>query len=107
MAASNTSTIQTRLETLIALARLLDRIEASGKAVGAEQYRSVVLRLSEALAQDIPAPALDAILAAHPAASEVYENLNYERSGLSRSSLERSIATEMLAGQVLARAKVA
>lgn len=107
MATPNASTVQSRLETLIALARLLDRIEASGQSVGADQYRSVARRLAAALCEEIPAPALNAILAAHPGAAEIYENVNYERSGLSRSSLERSVATEMLASQVLARAKAA
>ena len=47
-----------------------------------------------------PAP-LQAILSAHPATGEIYENMNYEISGLSRSPLERSVATEMLATQLL------
>ena len=43
--------------------------------------------------------ALQAILAAHPATAELYENMHYEVSGLSRSSLDRSVATELLAAE--------
>ncbi len=96
--------IQSRLETLIALARLLDRIEHSGPGVGADQYRTVVERLKSALGAQIPAPALEAILSAHPGAAEVYENLHYDVSGLSRHALERSVASEMLAAQAIAKA---
>ena len=52
----------------------------------------------------MPEPALEAILGAHPATAEVYENMHYEVSGLSRSPLERSVATEMLASQAIERA---
>ena len=101
MGAPSTEPLYTRLETLIALARLLERVEASPVAVGADQYHALVLRIKTALVAPLPAPALEAILKAHPATGEIYENLNYEISGLSRSSLERSVATEMLATQLL------
>ena len=107
MATPQPASVHSRLEMAIALARLLDRIEASGRSVGADQYRGVVRRLSAALEDGIPGPALEAILSAHPGAAELYENRHYERSGLSRSPLERSVATEMLACQVLSRAKKA
>ena len=54
--------------------------------------------LTQSVEQAAP---LQAILRAHPATGEIYENMNYEISGLSRSPLERSVATEMLATQVL------
>lgn len=101
---SSGESVQSRIETLIALARLLDRIDGSGRAVGADQYRAVVHRLQSALSAAIPAPALEAILSAHRGAAEVYENLHYEQSGLSRSSLDRSVSTEMLATQAIAQA---
>ncbi len=102
--ASPVESVQGRIETLVALARLLDRVEGSGKGIGADQYRAVVARLQAALSAQVPEPALEAILSAHPGASEVYENLHYEQSGLSRSSLDRSVSTEMLAAQAIARA---
>ena len=45
----------------------------------------------------LPAAPLQAILKAHPATAEIYENLHYDTSGLSRSSLDLSVASEMLA----------
>jgi hypothetical protein len=104
MTAPQLETLRNRLETVIALARLLDRVETSSVAVGADQYRALVRQLTVALSQEIPDDALQAVLGAHPAAAEVYENMHYAQSGLSRSSLERSVDSEMLASQALARA---
>jgi len=103
MTAPRTESLHSRLETLIALARLLERVEARPLAVGADQYRALVAQIKTALAEPLPAAPLAAILKAHPATGEIYENLNYEISGLSQSTLERSVATEMLATQVLHR----
>jgi hypothetical protein len=96
--------VRSRLETVIALARLLERVERSATPVGADQYQTLIARVKEALAQELPDDALQAVLGAHPAAAELYENMHYAQSGLSRSSLERSIGSEMLASQALARA---
>lgn len=104
MNAPRIESLRTRLETLIALARLLERVETSPVAVGADQYRALVGQLKEALAVQLPEQAVQAILAAHPATAELYENLHYEASGLSRSSLDRSVATEMLASKWIHRA---
>lgn len=104
MTAAQRESLKNRLETVIGLARLLERVESSGRAFGAEQYRALVRQLGVALSQEMPDDALQAILGAHPAAAEVYENLHYAESGLSRSSLERSVGSELLASQVLARA---
>ena len=104
MAASRLEPLQTRLETVIALSRLLERVEANNVAIGADQYRALVRQLQSALATPLPEPALEAILDAHPATAELYENLHYESSGLSRSPLERSVATEMLASEWIHKA---
>jgi hypothetical protein len=96
--------LQTRLETVIALSRLLERVEMRGVGIGADQYRTLVRQLQGVLAAPLPEPALEAILGAHPGTAELYENMHYELSGLSRSPLERSVATEMLASQAIARA---
>ena len=104
MSAPHVESLKSRLETVIALARVLERVEASGVAVDADQYRVLVRQLALALSHDLPEDALNAVLGAHPAAAELYENLHYEQSGLSRSSLERSVGSEMLASQVLAKA---
>lgn len=104
MATPHGESVQSRLETLIALSRLLDRIEASGRGIGADQYLLVVRQLQAALRAGVPEPAMEAILSAHHGAAELYENMNYERSGLSRSPLERSVSTELVAAQAIARA---
>lgn len=104
MNAPRTESLRTRLETLIALARLLERVETSAVAIGADQYRALVSQVKAALAVALPEQAVNAILDAHPATAELYENIHYESSGLSRSPLERSVATEMLASEWIHRA---
>jgi hypothetical protein len=104
MASPSTEPLHTRLETLIALARLLERVEASPAAIGADQYRALVRRIQSLLSAPVPGPALQAILNAHPATAEIYENLHYDTSGLSRSALDSSVATEMLATQFIQKA---
>ena len=96
--------LQTRIETVIALSRLLDRAEASSVSIGADQYQALIRQLKAALSEPLPGPALQAILRAHPGAAELYENMHYNESGLSRSSLDRSVATEMQASQAIDRA---
>ena len=104
MSPSTTNTTHhAHLEAAIALARILERVERSGERVDPDQYQVVVARLKAALSEDLPAPALDAVLGALPAAAEVYENMHYQLSGLSRSSLDRSVSSEVLATQLLAR----
>lgn len=100
----SSSWIRTRLETVIALAHLLECLEAGTASASADGYRRLVLRLQAALSDDIPADALQAILNAFPAAGQVFENLHYAHSGLSRASLERSVSSELQAKRVLARA---
>ena len=104
MNAPRTESLRTRLENLIALARLLERVETSAVAIGADQYRALVSQVKAALAVALPEQAVNAILDAHPATAELYENMHYESSGLSRSPLERSVATEMLASEWIHRA---
>ena len=99
-----TETLQSRLETVIALSRLLERVETRGVAIGADQYRVLVQRLQDVLATPLPGPAIEAILGAHPATAEVYENMHYDVAGLSRSPIDRSVATELLATQAIERA---
>ena len=103
MTASDMESTRGRLQNVALLAHLLQRLESAGAAVNADQYRSVVGKLKESLAEPLPQPALDAILAAHPAAAELYENLHYAVSGLCRSPLEHSVSAELRAAQTLAR----
>jgi DNA-directed RNA polymerase specialized sigma24 family protein len=48
--------------------------------------------------------ALGALLDTHPAAAELYENVNYQYAGLCRSALDASLAAEQLAKEALNRA---
>jgi len=98
------SWIRTKLETLVPLAHLLECVETGTASASADGYRRLVLGLQEALSEDIPAEALQAILSAYPATAQIFENLHYAHSGLSRAPLERSVSSELLARHVLARA---
>ena len=104
MSAPKLESVKSRIETVLALAGLLERVERAPTTVSADQYQSLVRQLKHALTQELPDAALQAVLGAHPAAAELYENLHYAQSGLSRSSLERSVGSEMLASQVISRA---
>jgi hypothetical protein len=94
-----------RLTVVLTLARLLERLERSMVAVGAEQYRSVATRLAEELGRLPAGEPLDAVLATHPAAAELYENLNYAHAGLCRSPLDASMAAELRARDAITKAK--
>ena len=83
---------------------MLQRLEASRLRVSAEQYRAVARQLAQALS-DVKADAsLHALLDAHPAAAETYENQNYRHAGLCRCPLELALWSEFLAREVLHKA---
>ncbi len=86
------------------LAELLERLEHSKQPVAAAQYRSVVLHLIDEFATLEPGLALRALLNSHPAASELYENANYQYAGLCRSALGPATAAESEARKVISRA---
>lgn len=87
------------------LAALLERLECSTTAVDGQQYQSVVSRLADALGQTEPGASLDAVLHEFPAASQLYENLQYAHAGLCRSALDPALAAEMQAREWIARAR--
>lgn len=107
MSTSTPATVRSHIENAVALTQLLQRVEADMAHVDAGQYRLLVLQVRAALAEDLPAGALEAILRASPAAAEIYENMNYDHAGLSRAPLERSVASELLATQAIAQARSA
>lgn len=96
--------IPASLTVVATLAQLLQRLEGSVQPVGADQYRSVAQHLTEALREAPAGDALNAVLAAFPAAGELYENLNYQHAGLCRSPLEASLNAELAARAALERA---
>ena len=104
MNASKLQLSQTDLTVTHVLAELLERLEHSAVPVGAEQYRSVATHLIDAMGQLVPGRALAALLDTHPAAAQVYENLNYQHAGLCRSALEPALQAEQQARQAIKRA---
>jgi hypothetical protein len=99
-----TATLKSRIENLIAMTQLLERVDAQPALVGAVQYRKLVQTVQDLLgADDLPEDALRAVLRASPAAALLYENLHYDRSGLSQSPLELAIDSELDARQLLDR----
>ena len=94
---------RTRLETVVALAQLLECVEALARpAPSAEGYRRLVLR-SNGPVRRHPADA-----GGHPqrisGCRRVFENLQYQHSGLCRALLELSVFSEQLAKHVIAHA---
>lgn len=87
------------------LAALLERLDNSDVAVGADQYRSVVTHLVHELEAVEPGDALGSLLDTHPAAAQLYENLNYQHAGLCRSSLDFSLKAETQARNVIERVR--
>jgi len=69
----NSSPSRSHLGTVITLAYLLECLEAGTAQASAHGYRQLVLRLQDALADDIAADALQAIINAYPATGEVFE----------------------------------
>ena len=104
MNATKPNARKTDLTVTHVLAELLERLERSTVPVGAEQYRSVVQHLVSELGDVEPGTALGALLDSHPAAAELYENVNYQHAGLCRSALDASLAAELQAKEVLDRA---
>ena len=97
------ATIRSRIETLIATARLLEHADANASLVGAAQYRNLSRLVQSLLGEDVPDDALRAVLRAFPATAMLYENLHYDRSGLSQSPLEGAVSAELLASEVIER----
>jgi hypothetical protein len=93
-----------RLTVAVLLAQLLQRLDGSVVAMGAEQYRSVARHLVEEFDELQGDAALSDVLAAYPAAAELYENLNYRHAGLCRSPLDLSLDAEAQARKAIARA---
>jgi len=104
MTTTHTPSPSASLTVTHVLAELLERLEHSSEPVGPEQYLSVVNHLVEALNGVTPGMELGALLDTHPAAAELYENVNYQYAGLCRSPLETSLSAEQQARQVIERA---
>jgi len=100
----NTSSVSLN-RNLVLLAQVLERLEGSGRVIDPDQYRALVGRLADELKATPHDAGVDAVLANFPAASELYENLNYEHAGLCRSPLETGLAAEAAARKAIAGAR--
>ncbi len=104
MNTSASATARANLAVTYLLAQLLERLDRSAVAVGAEQYRSVVLHLVAEFNDAPPGDELNRLLDSYPAAAELYENLRYQHAGLCRSPLDVSLAAELRAREVIEHA---
>lgn len=96
------ATLQNRIENLIAMAQLLERVDAQPTLVGAQQYQNLVRTVRGLLEEDFPEDALRAVLRACPSSATLYENLHYDRSGLSQSPLDSAVSSELAATEFIA-----
>jgi len=103
MNATQSRPLKTDLTVTHVLAALLERLEHSDAPVSAEQYRSVVQHLLNEFGDIESGTALGALLDTHPAAAELYENLNYQYAGLCRSSLDAALRAEREAKEGISR----
>ena len=94
--------LKNRIENLIAMAQLLERVDANPTIVGAQQYLNLVNTVKTLLEDDVPEDALRAVLRACPASATLYENMHYDRSGLSQSPLDSAVASEIAASELIA-----
>jgi hypothetical protein len=92
-----------RLQTLAAMASLLQRLDVTPRGASAGQYRDVAMQVQRLLDETEPGAGLDAVLSTFPAAAEVYENQNYQHAGLCRSALEPALNAELAATALLTR----
>ena len=101
------ATLQNRIETLVAMASLLERVDADPSLVGAAQYQNLVRKVQGLLDDpELPEGPLHAVLGASRACAILYENLHYDRSGLSQSSLDAAVASEARAVELLERVRL-
>ena len=91
---------------LALLAQLMERLDRSPRAVDATQYRELALRLSREIDATHDADAVQALLAASPAAAELYENHHYVHAGLCRSPLDAALAAESAARSAIEAAQI-
>jgi len=105
---STAATLQNRIENLVAMAQLLERVDADPALIGAQQYQALVRKVQSLLDDPgLPDSALHAILGASPACATLYENLHYDRSGLSQSPLDAAVTSETVAVEAIRRARAA
>jgi hypothetical protein len=100
------ATLQNRIENLVAMARLLERVDADPSLIGAQQYQKLARKVQSLLDDaELPESALHAVLGASAVCSTLYENMHYDRSGLSQSPLDAAVASETAATELIERVR--
>ena len=94
-----------RLQTLAAMAALLERLENQRTSASADQYRRVALQINTLLAAADPGDDLDKLLAVAPATAALYENQQYAHAGLCRAPLEAALNAELAAAAAIDKAR--
>jgi hypothetical protein len=94
-----------RLNSLAAMAGLLERLDRERTSATAAQYRDVAKSVSTLLAQAEPDAHLRLLLNAAPASAMLYENLRYDVAGLCRAPLELALNAELAATAAIAKAR--
>jgi hypothetical protein len=102
-----THTLPARLNSLAAMAGLLERLDRQRSSASAEQYRRVARQVSTLLAQAEPDEHLQFLLNAAPASAMLYENLRYDVAGLCRAPLEMALNAELAATAAIKKAMLA
>jgi len=97
---------QERIASLARLATALEQADEGRLRLTPAAYRSLSRQLAGALRRHEGEPAaLQALLAAHPAAAELYENLHYDVAGLVRSPIDMAAQGERQAAALIARVR--
>ena len=91
MPAPKLESVRSRIETTIALARLLERVEHNPAGVGADQYRALVGQLKLALAEELPNEALASSELGVPSGC-LMRSARRERAGRQRPTKQRDRA---------------
>jgi hypothetical protein len=99
------NTTPPRLQTLAAMAGLLERLDRQPLTASAAQYRAVAQQVTRLLGEAEPGAELNALLDIAPATAELYENLRYEHAGLCRAPLHHALNTELDATALIGRAR--
>jgi DNA-binding protein H-NS len=94
-----------RLQTLAAMAALLERLENRRTSASADQYRRVAQQINTLLEAAGPGDDLDMLLALAPATAALYENQQYAHAGLCRAPLEAALNAELAATAAIDKAR--
>ncbi|MDT7838512.1 hypothetical protein [Aquabacterium sp. OR-4] len=101
----NPPTLPPALQSLAAMALLLEKLERQPRKASATQYRQVAAQVQRLLGQAQPGPAFEQLLQTLPAMAELYENLHYAHAGLCRAPLQPALDAELSAGAAIRRAR--